>query len=57
MNFSKFFLMSFAISFISLNLSATQDPFEDINRKIWALNESLDNNFAKPTAEIYTNNT
>ena len=55
MNFSKFFLIWFALSFISLNILATQDPFEDINRKIWAFNESLDNNFAKPTAEIYTN--
>ena len=30
------------------------DPFEDINRKVWAFNEFLDDNLAKPTAEIYT---
>ena len=30
------------------------DPFEEINRKIWTFNEFLDNNLAKPTAEIYT---
>jgi len=30
------------------------DPFEDINRKVWAFNELLDDNLAKPTAEIYT---
>ena len=40
---------------ISLNVEATQDPFEDINRKIWTFNEYLDDNIAKPTAEIYTN--
>ena len=55
MSLQRFFHFSLAFAFISLNVSATQDPFEDINRKIWAFNESLDNNFAKPTAEIYTN--
>jgi phospholipid-binding lipoprotein MlaA len=30
------------------------DPFEEINRKIWTFNEFLDDNLAKPTAEIYT---
>ena len=40
--------------FISLNVEATQDPFEEINRKIWTFNEYLDDNIAKPTAEIYT---
>ena len=35
-------------------LAHANDPFEDINRKIWAFNEFLDDNIAKPTAEIYT---
>ena len=30
------------------------DPFEALNRKVWAFNEFLDDNLAKPTAEIYT---
>ena len=55
MSFQRFLYISFASVFFSLNISATQDPFEDFNRKIWAFNESLDDNFAKPTAEIYTN--
>jgi len=55
MSLQRFFHFSLALAFISLNVSATQDPFEDINRKIWAFNESLDDNFAKPAAEIYTN--
>tara|TARA_E500000178_G_scaffold53357_1_gene49399 strand:+ start:726 stop:1433 length:708 start_codon:yes stop_codon:yes gene_type:complete len=55
MNFQRFLYFSAALVFFSLNISATQDPFEDLNRKIWAFNESLDDNFAKPTAEIYTN--
>ena len=55
MSLQKFFYFSLALALISLNVSATQDPFEDINRKIWAFNETLDDNFAKPTAEIYTN--
>ena len=55
MSLRRLFHFSLAFAFISLNVSATQDPFEDINRKIWAFNESLDDNFAKPTAEIYTN--
>ena len=33
---------------------ANDDPFEEYNRKIWAFNEFLDDNFAKPTAEVYT---
>ena len=40
--------------FLSLNTYAEEDPFEDYNRKIWAFNEYLDDNFAKPTAEVYT---
>ena len=39
---------------LSINTYAVEDPFEDYNRKIWAFNEFLDNNFAKPTAEVYT---
>jgi len=39
---------------LSIGLDANDDPFEDYNRKIWAFNEFLDDNFAKPTAEIYT---
>ena len=55
MNFQRFLYFSVALVLFSLNILATQDPFEDLNRKIWAFNESLDDNFAKPTAEIYTN--
>ena len=55
MSFPRFLYFSVALVFFSLDVSATQDPFEDLNRKIWAFNESLDDNFAKPTAEIYTN--
>jgi len=36
-----------------LSLTANDDPFEEINRTIWSINESLDNNFAKPVAEVY----
>jgi Surface lipoprotein len=39
---------------LSVNAYAVEDPFEDYNRKIWAFNEFLDDNFAKPTAEVYT---
>ena len=42
------------IFFLSLNIIANDDPFEDLNRKIWTFNEFLDDNFAKPAAEIYT---
>jgi phospholipid-binding lipoprotein MlaA len=53
MKFNKYIViyLSFLISFQSL---AADDPFEDYNRKIWAFNEFLDDNFAKPTAEVYT---
>jgi phospholipid-binding lipoprotein MlaA len=53
MKFNKYILiyLSFLLSFQSL---AADDPFEDYNRKIWAFNEFLDDNFAKPTAEVYT---
>ena len=42
----------FALVLVSIPLSAN-DPFEAFNRKIWAFNEFLDDNLAKPTAEIY----
>ena len=42
----------FALLLVSIPLSAN-DPFEAFNRKIWAFNEFLDDNLAKPTAEIY----
>ena len=53
MKFNKYIViyLSFLLSFQSL---AADDPFEDYNRKIWAVNEFLDDNFAKPTAEVYT---
>jgi len=34
---------------LSINTYAVEDPFEDYNRKIWAFNEFLDDNFAKPS--------
>ena len=39
---------------LSAPLVEANDPFEDINRKVWVFNEFLDDNIAKPTAEIYT---
>ena len=39
---------------LSASIAEANDPFEDINRKVWAFNEFLDDNLAKPTAEIYT---
>ena len=36
-----------------LSLTANDDPFEEINRSIWNINEALDDNFAKPVAEVY----
>jgi phospholipid-binding lipoprotein MlaA len=47
---SKFFFLIL----LSASIAEANDPFEDINRKVWAFNEFLDNNLAKPTAEIYT---
>ena len=55
MNYLRYFYTCVTVISISLNVEATQDPFEDINRKIWTFNEYLDDNIAKPTAEIYTN--
>lgn len=42
------------IFLLSIDVNANDDPFEDLNRRIWIFNEFLDDNFAKPTAEIYT---
>ena len=44
----------FLILFLSNIAVGEDDPFEEYNRKVWAFNEFLDDNFAKPTAEIYT---
>ena len=54
MNYLRYFYACVTVMFINLNVEATQDPFEEINRKIWTFNEYLDDNIAKPTAEIYT---
>ena len=39
---------------LSASIAEANDPFEGINRQVWAFNEFLDDNLAKPTAEIYT---
>lgn len=53
MNLKK--LTSFFLLFFLSNIAVGEDdPFEEYNRKVWAFNEFLDDNFAKPTAEIYT---
>ena len=44
----------FLLLFLSNIVVGEDDPFEEYNRKVWAFNEFLDDNFAKPTAEIYT---
>ena len=44
----------FLLLFLSSIAVGEDDPFEEYNRKVWAFNEFLDDNFAKPTAEIYT---
>ena len=53
MKSNKYFLI-YLSTIISFQSYGAEDPFEDYNRKIWAFNEFLDDNFAKPTAEIYT---
>ena len=53
MHFKNISLLAFVL-FLSIESIATEDPFEDINRKVWAFNEFLDDNFAKPAAEVYT---
>ena len=53
MNLKK--LTSFFLLLFLSNIAVGEvDPFEEYNRKVWAFNEFLDDNFAKPTAEIYT---
>ena len=54
MNYLRYFYTCLTVMCISMSVEATQDPFEEINRKIWTFNEYLDDNIAKPTAEIYT---
>ena len=44
----------FLLLFLSNIAVGEDDPFEEYNRKVWAFNEFLDDNFAKPTVEIYT---
>ena len=44
----------FLLLFLSNIVVGEDDPFEEYNRKVWTFNEFLDDNFAKPTAEIYT---
>ena len=53
MNFKQFTSITLLL-ILSNFLLANDDPFEEYNRKVWAFNEYLDDNFAKPTAEIYT---
>ena len=53
MSINKQFSILIITVFLSINIAAN-DPFEDVNRKIWIFNEFLDDNLAKPTAEIYT---
>ena len=54
MNIFRNIFAIYLIFFLSIDVNANDDPFEDFNRRIWAFNEYLDDNFAKPTAEIYT---
>ena len=53
MHFKNISLLAFVL-FLSIDSIAAEDPFEDINRKVWTFNEFLDDNFAKPAAEVYT---
>ncbi len=53
MHFKNISLLAFVL-FLSIDSIASEDPFEDINRKVWDFNEFLDDNFAKPAAEVYT---
>ena len=50
----KYLYRFLIVLLVSVPLVEANDPFEDINRKVWAFNEFLDNNIAKPTAEVYT---
>ena len=53
MNFKQFTSITLML-ILSNFILANDDPFEEYNRKVWAFNEFLDDNFAKPTAEVYT---
>ena len=53
MKYQKF-ISAYLMLLLSINTFAIDDPFEEYNRKIWAFNEFLDDNLAKPTAEVYT---
>ena len=53
MNYRRFTSIAL-LFFLSNFILANDDPFEEYNRKVWAFNEFLDDNFAKPTAEVYT---
>ena len=48
-------LFLFSALFVwSLYASDINDPFEDINRSIFNFNESIDKNFLKPVAKVYS---
>ena len=47
------FLFS-ALFVCSLYAADINDPFEDINRGIFNFNESVDKNFLKPVAKVYS---
>ena len=40
--------------FLPLHAEDINDPFEDINRITFEFNESLDRNFLKPVAQVYS---
>ena len=43
------------ISPLLISADEVNDPFEEINRKTYEFNESLDTNIVKPVAEVYSN--
>ena len=43
-----------ALFVCSLYAADINDPFEDINRSIFNFNESIDKNFLKPVAKVYS---
>jgi len=46
------YFYSILVIFLSFSVFAN-DPFEDINRQVWAFNEFMDDNVAKPAAIAY----
>ena len=54
MNYFRYFYTFLTVMFISIVLRQHKDPVEKLTGKIWTFNEYLDDNIAKPTAEIYT---